>query len=195
MFENISAAMKSRMKFLEDIDIKDRTDGTGKLKRLRQIPAETGKFLALQAANCPLSGDFVEIGTSAGYSALWISLALSNGKLKTFELLPEKINLAKETFLSAGVSNKIELIEGDFLNCHDVLGKISFCFIDCEKHLYEKCFDIVSEKMISGGMVICDNAINHYEALRSMMEKAEKDNRFDCLMVPIGKGEFICRRK
>ena len=195
MFENITKEMKDRMQFLEDIDIKDRIDGTEKLKRLRQIPAEIGKFLALLASNCPMSGDFIEIGTSAGYSALWISLALKNRKLKTFELLPEKIILAKETFASSAITNKIELIEGDFLNHSNILGEISFCFIDCEKHLYEKCFDIVSEKMLSGGMIIADNAINHYEALRPMMEKAEKDIRFDCLTVPIGKGEFICRRK
>jgi predicted O-methyltransferase YrrM len=188
--------MHERMKYLEDIDNRDRTDGTEKPNRLRQIPRETGKFIALLAANCP-EGEFIEIGTSAGYSSLWISLALRNRKerLKTYEILPEKVSLAKETFAVSGVSDGIELIEGDFLQKHKGIVKIAFCFLDCEKNLYEKCFDIVSEKLVSGGLLIADNAISHFESLRVMIFKAENDKRFDCLTVPIGEGEFICRRK
>jgi caffeoyl-CoA O-methyltransferase len=196
MFKAISPAMQERMNYLEEIDKRDRIDGTERLKRLRQIPPETGKFLALLAANCP-KGEFVEIGTSAGYSSLWISLALNcrEEKLMTFEILQEKVKLAMETFAVSNVSDKIQLIEGDFLRKHESINGIAFCFLDCEKDLYEKCFDIISDKLVKGGMLVADNAINHYEHIKGMMNKAEKDDRFDCLTVPIGKGEFICRRK
>lgn len=196
MFEKITISMQERMRYLEEIDKRDRLDGTERLKRLRQIPPETGKFLALLAANCPC-GEFVEIGTSAGYSSLWISLALQNReeKLITFEVLPEKVNLAKETFLVSQVNDKIQLIEGDFLQKYELISNVAFCFLDCEKNLYEKCFDKIADKLVSGGMLIADNAINHYDYLKGMINKAESDNRFDCLTVPIGKGEFICRRK
>jgi predicted O-methyltransferase YrrM len=116
-------------------------------------------------------------------------------KLKTFEILPEKIRLAKETFRLAGVADHIELIEGDFLEKGNVLREIAFCFLDCEKDLYDKCFEMVSSKLVSGGLLIADNAIDHADALKPMMDKAQSDNRFDCLVVPIGKGEFVCRRK
>lgn len=158
---------------------------------------EAGKFLALLAANCPDHGEFIEIGTSAGYSSLWISLALQQRgtTLKTFEILPEKCVLAKETFRAAGVADCIELIEGDFLEKGNALGEIAFCFLDCEKYLYEKCFDIVSSKLVSGGLLIADNAIDHYDEVKPMIEKVQGDDRFDCLTVSIGKGEFVCRRK
>jgi caffeoyl-CoA O-methyltransferase len=193
----MTGAMKARMQLLELIDAKDRTDGTETLKRLRQIPPETGKFLALLAANCPEHGEFVEIGTSAGYSSLWISLAVQQRgtKLKTFEMLPEKIRLARETFRDAGVANHIEVIEGDFLEKGRSLGEIAFCFLDCEKHLYEKCFDLVSSKLVSGGLLVADNAISHQDAMNSMVKKAQCDERFDCLTISIGSGEFVCRRK
>jgi caffeoyl-CoA O-methyltransferase len=196
MFYEITEAMRQRMHHLEEIDRKDRTDGTEKLKRLRQIPPETGKFIALLAANCP-AGNFIEIGTSAGYSSMWISLALQGRAetLKTFEIMPEKVKLAKETFAIAGIGERIELIEGDFLKMHATIGTVAFCFLDCEKYLYKECFDIVSAKLVAGGLIVADNAINHFEFLKEMIEKAENDNRFDCLTVPIGKGEFICRRK
>ena len=197
MFSEITAAMKKRMEELESIDSKDRKDGTERSKRLRQIPPETGKFVALMAATAPKDGDWIEIGTSAGYSAMWIALAAKNAgkQVKTFEVLEEKVRLARETFAKAEVESQVDLIHGDFLDNQASIGKASFCFIDCEKHLYEECFDAIAPKVISGGLIVADNAINHYDALKSMIEKAEADERFDCLLVPIGKGEFVCRRK
>jgi len=196
MFAEIPKAMLARMRELEKTDQNDRADGTERMMRLRQIPPDTGRFIALLAANCP-DGEFVEIGTSAGYSAMWISLALGRRriKLKTFEVLPEKAALARDTFTLSGIQEKVDLVEGDFLLCGRDLGPIAFCFIDCEKHLYQACFDMVCDKVVSGGLIVADNATNHFDSLKGMMDGAVSDGRFDCVTVPIGKGEFLCRRK
>lgn len=71
MFHTISPAMQAQMQRLEQIDAQDRLDGTPRTQRLRQIPAETGQFLAILAASAP-PGHLIEIGTSAGYSTLWL---------------------------------------------------------------------------------------------------------------------------
>ena len=91
MFQNIPTPIIERMKYLETIDTRDRKDGTTRQNRLRQIPPEIGKFIALLAATAP-KGDFLEIGTSAGYSALWLALAcrLHSRKVTTFEIDKEK---------------------------------------------------------------------------------------------------------
>ena len=90
------------MRRLEGIDARDRIDGTPRQQRLRQVPIETGRFLAIMAANSP-PGHLVEIGTSGGYSTLWLSLAgrLSGRKVTTFEILEEKASRAAETFKAA----------------------------------------------------------------------------------------------
>jgi caffeoyl-CoA O-methyltransferase len=196
MFSEISNVMKARMAFLESIDKKDRIDGTDRLKRLRQISPETGKFLAILASGCP-EGEMIEIGTSAGYSSMWLSLAAkSRGiKLKTFEELADKVILAKETFRLSEVEQYVQIYEGDFIEHRESIGNIGFCFIDCEKEIYECCFDIVAGKMVPGGLIVADNATNHYEAIKPMINKALLDDRFDCVTVPLGQGEFICRRK
>jgi len=196
MFNEIPNNMLSQMKILENIDKNDRINGTERLKRLRQIPPETGKFLAILASNCP-KGTFIEIGTSAGYSTMWLSLAAKdkNVKIKTFEILEEKIKLAEDTILKAGISDIVELIEGDALINLKAISDFSFCFIDCEKEIYEQCWDLVSNKIIKNGIIVADNAINHYDTIKPMLDKALNDNRFDSLIVPIGNGELICRRK
>ncbi len=196
MFKDITKRMKARMDYLESIDKRDRTDGTQKEFRLRQIPPETGRFLALLASSCP-SGDYVEIGTSAGYSTMWLSLAAKEkrAKIKTYEISAYKIKLAKETFDLSGINDYVDLIEGDAIKNISSLGEIAFCFIDCEKEMYGKCWDILSAKMVPGGLIVADNALSHYDVVKPMIEKAANDDKFDCLLVPIGKGELVCRRK
>ncbi|MHA2281233.1 MAG: O-methyltransferase [Promethearchaeota archaeon] len=195
MFHEISENIIRRMKFLEDIDSKDRNDGTPRLERLRQIPPETGKFLAILAASAP-KGQFIEIGTSGGYSTLWIALAckLRGTTIITFENLKEKVELAKETFKETDMEDYIELILGDARNYLKKYSNISFCFLDAEKEVYGDCYDLVIPNLVKGGILIADNAINHYETLKPMLDKALDDDRVDALIIPIGKGELLCRK-
>src|SRR5688572_11911169 len=99
MFRDIPDSVVRRMKYLEEIDTRDRIDGTDRMKRLRQITPETGPFIALLAAAAP-EGRYMEIGTSAGYSTLWLALACRQlgRKITTFEILAEKAAIARQTF-------------------------------------------------------------------------------------------------
>lgn len=195
MFHAIRESVLDRMKYLEQIDAQDRGDGTPRLQRLRQIPPETGKFLALLAAGAP-EGMYLEIGTSAGYSTLWISIAceMLGRTLHTFEILPEKARLARETFRVARVENTIELIEGDVRDQLPRFENISFCFLDAEKDVYGECYEAVVPKLVRGGLLIADNAINHQATLKPVLDRALADVRVDALIVPIGKGELVCRK-
>ena len=195
MFHSIRQSILDRMKYLEQIDVRDRVDGTPRTQRLRQIPPETGRFLALFAANVP-EGMYLEIGTSAGYSSLWISLAceMLGRTLNTFEVLPEKVQLARETFQTAQVEKIINLVEGDVRDYLPQLDNIAFCFLDAEKEVYSECYEAVIPKLVKGGLLVADNAINHRETLKPMLDRALTDKRVDALIVPIGKGELVCRK-
>jgi predicted O-methyltransferase YrrM len=48
---------------------------------------------------------------------------------------------------------------------------------------------------VQGGILVADNAINHQATLRPMLERALQDARVDALIVPIGKGELVCRKR
>ena len=195
MLHNIPESVIKRMKYLEKIDAEDRVNGTPRMERLRQIPPETGKFLSILAASAP-KGDFIEIGTSAGYSTMWIALAcIERGKkIKTFEILKEKIQLAKETFQQSNIEKYVNLVEGDARDYLEGEKNISFCFLDAEKEVYEDCYDLIIPNMVKGGILIADNAINLYDVLKPMIDKALSDKRVDALIVPIGKGELVCRK-
>jgi caffeoyl-CoA O-methyltransferase len=195
MFHNIPQSVLDRMRHLEGIDTQDRQDGTPRLQRLRQIPPETGKFLALLAAGAP-QGAYVEIGTSAGYSTLWLALACREvGRtITTFEVLEEKVALARETFRRAGVEDVVELVAGDAREHLAACQDIAFCFLDAEKEVYADCYEMVVPRLAAGGLLVADNAINHQETLQPLLDRALSDERVDALIAPIGKGELICRK-
>jgi predicted O-methyltransferase YrrM len=183
------------MEYLEQLDATHRREHTNHWERLRQVPAETGRFLALLASRIP-DGVCLEIGASGGYSGLWISLALrrQHKKLVTFEIREEKVRLARETFDLAGVSDMIEIVQGDareFLHDYD---RIAFCFLDAEKEVYQSCYDAVIPRMLPGGIFVADNITSHKKILSSFTKHAFTDTRVDTLAIPIGSGVLVCTR-
>jgi predicted O-methyltransferase YrrM len=195
MFRDLPKIVLDRMQYLEEIDARDRQDGTPRSQRLRQISPETGKFLALLVASAP-EGACVEIGTSAGYSTLWLALGCqqSGRQLITFEMDEEKVKLAEETFRLTGVTETVDLVIGDARERLCNYENIAFCFLDAEKEMYGDFYDLVIPKIVRGGLLVADNVIQFQEAVQPMLDTALSDPRVDALIVPIGTGELLCRK-
>ena len=195
MFHNIPKLILKRMRELEAQDALDREDGTRVLERLRQIPPETGKFLALLCASAPRGG-VLEVGTSGGYSSLWLSLACRErgDHLTTFEVLEEKVARANETFEAAEVKDQIQLIHGDAREVIDGYKDVAFCFLDAERDIYFDLYEKLMPNLTPGGILAVDNVISHADELADFVAQAEDDPRVDALVVPIGKGIFVCRK-
>jgi caffeoyl-CoA O-methyltransferase len=195
MFHSISEGMQAKMAELEAIDTRDREDGTPKAQRLRQVPPETGRFLAIIAASAP-QGPVLELGASGGYSGMWLALAcMQRGdRLLTHELDEAKIRRAQASFDAAGVSDHVRIIPGDALQSLQNYDHIAFCFIDFEKELYQTCYDMVVPRLVPGGFLLADNVISHQDQLQGFVEQALADRRVDALVVPVGKGVLMCRK-
>lgn len=183
------------MAYLEAIDARDRLDGTPKSQRLRQIPAETGRFLALLAASAP-PGRVLEIGASGGYSGLWLSLACRQrgDKLTTFEVDAQKVKRAGETFRLAGVDDLVQLVHADARQYLSDIQSVAFCFVDCEKELYAEVYELVVPNLAPGGFFLADNALSHPDELQQFIQRALSDPRLDALVVPVGKGVLLSRK-
>ena len=195
MFHPIPEPIQSQMHRLEAIDERDRQDRTPHLQRLRQVPAETGRLLALLAASVP-PGALIEIGTSAGYSTLWLALAgrETGRQVITFEVLEEKQKLARATFSKAEVDDQVVLVAGDARESLLQHPEIAFCFLDAEKEIYQECYDLVIPRLVPGGILVADNVDSHREALSAMIAASLEDRRVDAVIVPIGTGVLLCRK-
>ena len=67
--------------------------------------------------------------------------------------------------------------------------------MDAEKDIYTECYEKIIPNMVKGGVFVADNAINHIEALRPFINRVLIDERVDAMVVPIGKGELVCRKR
>lgn len=195
MFHRIPQAVLNRMAYLEALDAHDRQSGAPLAQRLRQIPPETGRFLALLAAAAP-PGAVVEVGTSGGYSGLWLALACRarGDRLITFDNDPNKHRLAQETFVAAGMLGTVEAVLGDAAEQLKDFPPVAFCFLDTEKFLYPIIYELVTPRLVPGGMLVADNVLSHQEQLKGFCDAALTDERIDAQIVPIGKGLLLCRR-
>lgn len=194
-FAEFSKPILDRMAYLEQRDARDRQDGTTNLKRLRQVPAQSGMLLALLAASAP-RGQLVEIGTSGGYSALWLTQACRQrgDKLVTYELLPDKAELARETFAKAKVEDLVDFVHGDARSKLKECEEIAFCFLDAEKEMYTEVYELVAPRLLPGGILVADNVISHQSDLAAFVDTARNDKSMDTIILPVGLGLLVCTK-
>lgn len=195
MFHDIPDSVRDRMRYLEDMDARHRREELDQFDRLRQIPPQTGRFLALLASGAP-EGAWIEIGASGGYSAMWIALAARarGARLTTFEISDKKVAIARETFVAAGLDDVVELVHGDARDHLDRHDGVAFCFLDAEKECYPDCYEVVVPNMVDGGILAADNVISHKEVLGPWNDKVLSDPRVDALIVPVGLGVLVARK-
>ncbi len=105
--------------------------------------------------------NIVEFGTSFGVSTIYLGAAAkkTGGKVITSELLPEKCAVAQQNFEEAGLSEMIDLREGDALETlKDVPDGIDFLLLDGWNDLYLPLFQILEPKFKKGTLIYTDNA-------------------------------------
>ena len=185
---------------LEEKDRKEREAGVDRLKRLRQIPRETGEFLFQFLLT--FSKQFpnflgLEIGTSGGYSTIWQGMALvknGHGRLISLDLDPKKYQVASKNVSATEVSQYIELIHGDakdFLkNSQD---KFNYVFMDCEKEDYCYFFESLANRLTPGTVMIADNVISHADYMEEFIKQIKSNSKVSSVILPIGRGLAFIR--
>lgn len=139
--------------------------------------------------------NIVEVGTSNGYSGIWIAKALkeTGGHLTTIEYYEKRINLALENFKKCEVDDIITIKQGsacDVLEelCSDEKFLIDFAFIDANKGEYIKYFEIIDTKLKKGGIIAADNITSHADKVAVFVDKikASPDYQVEILDLPGG---------
>lgn len=154
------------------------------------------------------AGKVVEIGTLAGYSAIWMARALPHGgRLWTIENDPRHAEVARRSFEAAGVADRIDLREGAALDVLPELedeGPFDAVFIDADKGNYDRYGRWAAEHLRPGGILLGDNAYFFGKllaeddpsaaAMRRFHEEAARHFDSVCLPTPDGLLLGIKRR-
>jgi predicted O-methyltransferase YrrM len=135
----------------------------------------------------------LEIGTSNGYSSIWIALGCrrTGGHLTTLEIDEQKVKLARENFREAGVDSLITQVQGDALQeIPKLRGPFEFVFIDAWKYDYIKYLDLVLPMVPPGGIIMAHNTRNLRSELLGFIERVQTDPQLTTVLVEPGPGGF-----
>jgi predicted O-methyltransferase YrrM len=162
--------------------------------RMLNITPDTGEFLAV-LVKATGARRILEIGTSNGYSTLWLADAAApvGGAVTTIELAHDKIEMARANFARAGLDTRITLLEGDAGAMLDSLFDASFdlVFLDSKRSAYLDWWPDVRRVLRPGGVLVVDNATSHAEEMAAFTAAVRADAAFTTTLVPVGKGEFL----
>ena len=135
-----------------------------------QVPPTLGKLLAMLVR---ISGArrVLEIGTLAGYSAIWIARALPlRGSLISLELEPKHAELAGRFLAQAGLADRVEIRLGPALNSLEKLAgaePFDMLFIDANKDQYPEYLEWGLRLVRPGGLILADNVLRRGSVLES----------------------------
>lgn len=189
----IEDRVRTVMARLEAHDTDERARDEARPVRLRQVTPDVGRFLhTLVLATKPRT--IVEIGTSGGYSTLWIASAAryAGARVTTLEIDPVKVALATTSVRDAGLEGIVTIVPGDaFAWLRSRRDPVDFAFLDAEKEDYLAFFELIAPLLPSAGVLVADNLLSHADDLAPFRERVLADARFSALVVPVGRGELL----
>jgi predicted O-methyltransferase YrrM len=163
-------------------------------RRMLNITRDMGELLSV-LVRATGARRVLEIGTSNGYSTLWLAEAAKvvGGTLTTVEYAEYKVGLASTTFARSGLGSFISLV-------HDDAGRVlqrseedafDFIFLDSERSKYPGWWAQLRRVLRHGGLLVVDNAISHLDQMAPFTALVKADPLFTTCLVPVGNGEFL----
>ena len=177
---------------------------------IMQVAPEQGPWLTFMARLLG-AGRAVEVGTFIGYSALCIAEGLgSAGRLSCFDISAEFVDVGRPFWAEAGVADRIDVTIGpaaDGLAQLPADDQIDLAFIDADKTGYADYYGELLPRMRVGGLIVADNTLwsgrviddtvddPDTVAIRAYNDMVVADDRVDALLVNIGDGLMLARKR
>jgi len=163
-------------------------------RRMLNITRDTGEFLSV-LVQATSAQRVLEIGTSNGYSTLWLASAAraTGGAVTTVEIADYKVSLARQNFSRSGLAASITLVQDDAGRMLKRAGDASFdlVFLDAERPEYPGWWLHLKRVLRPGGLLVVDNATSHPEQMAPFVALVKADADFTTSLVPVGNGEFL----
>ena len=171
---------------------------TNRLDRHRHLEPEAAQFLAsLVMIKHPKQ--VLEIGTSTGFSTLWLAYALrqhSDACFISLDIDEQRSQIAKEHLQAVGLDALVELQVQDALvflqQNHQPFDMI---FLDAERQYYATYTKYLHQSLSMGSVLIVDNVISHSAQVETFLAAFKTDSRYLCHTVDIGAGLFLAVRQ
>ncbi len=162
-------------------------------RKMLNITRDTGVFLAL-LIRATRSRNVLEVGTSNGYSTLWLADAVGeDGLVTTVENAPHKIAMAEANFARAGLTPRIRQIQEDAGNFMrgSADGEYDFIFLDSDREQYVDWWGELQRILTHGHLIVVDNATSHAHQMEDFSREVATSKGYMISLCPIGNGELV----
>ncbi len=156
----------------------------------------------------------VEVGTFTGYSALAVAAALpEDGRLICCDVSKEWTDVGRRYWEEAGLSDRIDLRIApatetlEALESEGLAGQVDFAFVDADKANYGRYYEQLLTLMRPGGLIAVDNVLwsgsvidpedqsDDTKAIRALNDTIATDERVDHVLLPVGDGLTLARKR
>jgi predicted O-methyltransferase YrrM len=165
-----------------------------RLARWRNVEPQTAEMLGV-LIRAKQARAVLEIGTSNGYSTIWLGDAVeaTGGTLVTLEIEPERTALARENVARAGLGGVVELRTEDAGAALRAFpdGAFDVVFLDSERDAYVGYWPDLVRMLKPAGLLAVDNVISHESELVDFRTTVSRDERVTEALVPIGAGVLL----
>jgi predicted O-methyltransferase YrrM len=165
-----------------------------RLARWRNVEPETAQMLNV-LTRAKRARRVLEIGTSNGYSTIWLGDAVeaTGGALVTLEVEPARTALARENVARAGLAGVVELRTEDAGGALRAFpdGAFDVVFLDAERDAYVGYWPDLVRTLAPAGLLAVDNVISHERELAEFRALVDADERVTASLVPIGAGVLL----
>lgn len=164
---------------------------TERLQRYRNIEPESGRFLSL-LIRAQQSKRILEIGTSTGYSTLWLAEAArqTQATITTLEIDAERVAQAEQYASQLGLKDLIDFKVTDALHYLQAEQDVfDFILLDAERDAYVDYWTHLARLLKpKGGVLLVDNVISHAAEVEEFIQLIQQNSRFIMSTLPIGAG-------
>jgi predicted O-methyltransferase YrrM len=168
-----------------------------RLERFRNVEPETAQLLDILIRACHAQR-ILELGTSNGYSTLWLADAAeaTGGRVVSVDLDPARTALARDNLARAGLDSRVELRTEDagtaLVNAADC--EWDFIFLDSERIAYPGYLHNLVRTLEPGGVLAIDNALSHEHELVEFTAQVQEIESLTQTVVPVGAGLRVAVR-
>jgi predicted O-methyltransferase YrrM len=165
-------------------------------RMLLAVGPDTGQLINIIASSLR-APNILEVGTSYGYSGIWLAEAArkAGGRVTTMELQDYKAAYARERALEAGLADYIDYQVGDAVKMIGELPTgIDFVLLDLWKDLYIPCLDAFYPKLNPGAIIVADNMLRPGgELMQRYADAVRAKPGMSSVLLPVGTGIEVSR--
>jgi predicted O-methyltransferase YrrM len=139
----------------------------------------------------------LEIGTSNGYSTIWLAsaAAVNGGRVTSIDVSAEKQAMARENLQRAGLAGFVNFVRGPAETMvKDLTGPFDVVLFDADRKGAAANLEVLLPKLEPSALLLADNVLSHPDEIAAYLEALKKLEGFEHVVVPIGKGLSVAYR-